>query len=332
MRSIRFDRLGDPQEVLELADVPEAAPGTGEILVRLRARTISISDLYFIRGHYGLKPKPPTTPGFEGLGTVEAVGPGVVNVATGDRVIMLEPSQTGLTGTWQESLVTKASEVFRVSDTLADGAASQMACNPLSAWLIATRELALKEGQTLLLTAGASNFSQVLLKMAHLRGARCIHLVRNRARVDDVVDYGADHVICTADEDFIERVMTITNGQGVDAVVDTVSGKVAADALRTVRPRGTMLVFGLLSGLNSTLDFGQILFKTLNVRGFWLATWLRHTPHSEREKALTELNYALVDHSDLLPAMEAEYELADFKSAIRHADRFGRQGKVVLFG
>jgi NADPH:quinone reductase-like Zn-dependent oxidoreductase len=301
-------------------------------LLRLRARTISISDLYFIRGHYGLKPKPPCTPGFEALGTVEVLGPGVSGLAVGDRVVVLEPAQVGAPGTWQDSCVTKASEVFRVGDGLNDTAAAQMICNPTSAWVIATRELALEAGQSLLITAGASNFSHVLMKMAHLRGASAIHLVRNRARVAEVQAYGADHVICTADEDFVERVMSITGGRGVDAVVDTVSGKVAADALRTLKPRGTMLVFGLLSGLNSNLDFGQILFKTLDVRGFWLASWLKHTPHAERAKALSELEAALEAHPELLPALEGEYELSDFKEAIRHADRFGRQGKVVLFG
>jgi len=332
MKSVRFERLGDPQEVLSLQDVEEPTPGPGEVLLRLRARTISISDLYFIRGHYGLTPKPPCTPGFEALGTVEALGPGVSNLAIGDRVVVLHPAQVGTPGTWQESCVTKASEVYRVSDGLSDTAAAQMICNPASAWVIATRELALQPGQFLLITAGASNFSHVLMKIAHLRGAKCIHLVRNRARVAEVEGYGADHVICTAEEDFVVKVMSITNGQGVDAVVDTISGKVAADALRTLKPRGTMLVFGLLSGLNANLDFGQILFKTLHVRGFWLASWLKNTPHAEREKALAELDEALQANPDVLPAIEAEYELADFKEAIRHADRFGRQGKVVLFG
>jgi NADPH:quinone reductase-like Zn-dependent oxidoreductase len=332
MKSVRFDHLGDPLEVLSLQEIDESTPGQGQILLRLRARTISISDLYFIRGHYGLKPKPPCTPGFEGLGTVEVIGPGVTDLEVGDRVVVLEPAQVGAPGTWQESCVTKASEVYKVSDGLSDTAAAQMICNPTSAWVIATSELALKPDQHLLITAGASNFSHVLMKMAHLRGAKCIHLVRNQSRVTEVQSYGADHVICTANEDFVERVMSITGGQGVDAIVDTVSGKVAADALRTLKPRGTMLVFGLLSGLNSNLDFGQILFKTLNVRGFWLASWLKHTPYEERKKALAELDAALQEHPELLPAIEAEYELGDFKEAIRHADRFGRQGKVMLFG
>jgi NADPH:quinone reductase-like Zn-dependent oxidoreductase len=183
----------------------------------------------------------------------------------------------------------------------------------------------------LFLTAGASSFSRIMMQVAHMRGAKCIHLVRTRARVDEVLGYGADHAICTADENFVDRIHQITGGGGVDAAVDTVSGKVAADAVRTLKPRGTMLIFGLLSGLTATLDFGQILFRTLNLRGFWVASWIKHTPHAERHKALTEI-CTLLEKNEIVPPVEAEYELADFKSAIEHADRFGRQGKVILFG
>src|SRR5574337_1284517 len=144
MRCIRFDRFGEPVDVLRVHDVPTPSAAQGEVLVRIRARPINPSDLLTVRGFYSTLPQLPATPGYEGVGVIDAVGPDVRGVQTGQRVIVRTP------GTWQEFLVVNATNLIQPPDSVSDESAAQFTVNPLSAWIMVTEELALQPGQWLL--------------------------------------------------------------------------------------------------------------------------------------------------------------------------------------
>jgi NADPH:quinone reductase-like Zn-dependent oxidoreductase len=315
MLSVRFDSFGEPAEVLHLEEVATPEPGPGEVLVRVRARPINPSDLSFVRGLYGIQPQLPATPEFEGAGLIEALGPEVRGVQPGQRVIPL-----GTPGTWQEYVVVKADQFLPTPEPLSDVIAAQFVVNPLTAWVMATEELALQPGQWLLQTAAGSTLGRVMLQIARLRGFKTINVVRRREQVAELKALGVDEVICTADEDLVARVTTITGAAGVPAAVDAVGGSGGGEVARALGPHGVMLVYGLLAQEPMPIDGGPMLFRASAVRGFWLSEWFQRTPLG-RQRAVTGELLGLMATRQIVPPIEAEYALQEVLQAVQHAER-----------
>jgi NADPH:quinone reductase len=326
MRRVRFERFGDPRDVLRVEEVPPPPTQPGEVLVRMRARPINPADLLTVRGLYGALPAVPATPGNEGMGVVESVGPGVNGLQAGQRVIPLRTP-----GTWQELLAVKASSLVPVPDSLGDESAAQFVVNPLSVWIIVTQELALEPGQWLLQTAAGSSLGHIVRQVAGLRGVRTINVVRRREQADELRAQGAGEVICTADEDLGQRVMAITGGVGVPAAIDAVGGEVGGDVVRVLAPGGVMLVYGLLSLEPTPIHGGQMVFRGTSVRGFWLAAWLARAS-AEQQRGLIREVLGHMAKGAIAPPVEAAYDLGDVMAAVDHAERPGRRGKVLLVG
>jgi NADPH:quinone reductase-like Zn-dependent oxidoreductase len=325
MRSLRFDRFGEPAEVLQLVEQPQPAPQAGQVLVRVLARPINPSDLYFVRGTYGIKPQLPATPGFECAGVVEAVGEGVTHLRAGQKVIPL-----GVIGTWTEYVVAPAAGVLPYPDSLSDSIAAQFVVNPLTAWAMVVDELKVQPGEWLLQTAAGSTLGRLVLQIAKMRGFKTINVVRRREQAEELKALGADEVICSADEDIAARVRE-TTGKGVRCAIDAVGGKTGGAAASALAPGGTLLVYGLLSQEPLPIDGGAMIFLTSTVRGFWLSRWFQETPPARQQAVAAEL-LGLMATGQLTPPIEAEYELKDYAAAVKHAETPGRSGKVLLVG
>jgi NADPH2:quinone reductase len=324
MRSIRFHEFGNPSEMLRVEDVAQPEPGPNQVLVKMRARAINPSDLLTVRGLYGALPKLPATPGLEGMGEVAAVGDAVKHLRPGQRVIPL-----GVQGTWQEYLLAESTGLIPVPDSITDQTAAQFVVNPLTAWIMTIEELQLKPGEWLLQTAAGSTLGRVVLQIARLRGFKTINVVRRRAQVEELRTLGAHEVICTEDEDLLERVKEITGREGITKAIDAVGGETGGAVVRALGRKGVMLVYGLLSMQPMIVDSGRMIFTTSTIRGFWLGEWFRSAP-PEQQQAVTGELLRLMATNEIVPPVEAEYPLADVLAAIEHAERPGRSGKVLL--
>ena len=325
-RALRFHRFGPPAEVLQLEELPREDPGPGQVRLRLTHRPINPSDLLTIAGQYGRLPRLPATPGLEGAGRVEALGEGVRGWRAGDRAILL-----GAAGTWRESLVVAASGLLPVPDAVDDATAAQFVVNPVTAWVMLEDELALQPGDWLVQTAAGSALGRLVIQLARLRGYRTINFVRRPEQIEELRALGGDAVLLGDDADAPERVRALTGGQGARGALEAVGGETGALALRCLRPGGTMLVYGLLSDRPTPLHNGEMLFRGLTVRGFWLSYWFQHTP-PERVAATLGGLMGLLAEGRLTLAVAATYDLADFRAAVAHAERPGRAGKVLLTG
>jgi NADPH2:quinone reductase len=326
MQSVRFYEFGNPADVLRVEDVEQPEPGAGQVLVRLRARAINPADILTVRGLYGSLPRLPATPGLEGMGEVASVGEGASNLRPGQRVIPL-----GVQGTWQEYILASGAQLIPVPDGVSDQTAAQFVVNPLTAWIMTVEELSLLPGEWLLQTAAGSTLGRVVLQIARMRGFKTINVVRRREQAEELKALGADECICTDDEDIVERVREITGKEGVTKAIDAVGGKTGAAVFRALGRGGVMLVYGLLSGQPMTIDGGRMIFTLTTLRGFWLGEWLRSAA-PERHQAVTSEMLRAMASSEIVPPVEAEYPLADVLSAIEHAERHGRSGKVLLVG
>lgn len=327
MRALRFSKFGDPMQVLMLEDAPLPQPAAGQVRIRLSHRSINPSDLLTVTGEYGRLPKAlPVTAGFEGMGVIDALGEGVTGFELGQRVIPLAAEG----GTWAEYTLCSTKFLLPVMPEISDQTAAQFLVNPVTAWVMVTSELPVGEGEWLLQSAAGSTLGRIILQIAQLRGFKTVNLVRRREQVDELLALGADAVICTEDDDVVEQVFEVTGG-GVKYAVDAVGGKTGGLMASCLRGGGTLLIYGVLSMDTTPIDTGRVLFTGTTIRGFWLTYWFRATPPEQTGAVLMQL-MQLMAEGHLVPPVEAEYDLADFKKAIEHANTPGRQGKILLTG
>ncbi len=173
MKALIFHETGEPTSVLQLAEIPTPPLAPGEALVRVLLAPINASDLHMVRGRYGYQPDLPASPGIEGVGVVERVGPGVQGPMVGTRVVFV-----GTWGTWRAQIVCPVDRLVPVPDSLADPAAATSYINPLTAWALTRSGHNLKEGDWLLQTAAASSVAKLVLQLALQYRFKTINVIR----------------------------------------------------------------------------------------------------------------------------------------------------------
>jgi NADPH2:quinone reductase len=332
MKALIFRETGEPKSVLKLAEIPAPPLSLGEALVRVLLSPINASDLHMVRGRYGYQPELPASPGIEGVGVVEAVGPGVQGPVVGTRVVFLNTWNT-----WREQIVCPVDKLVPVPDGLDDPAAATSYINPLTAWALTRSGHNLKEGDWLLQTAAASSVGKLVLQLAHQYRFKTINVIRRREQESIIRDLGGNEVICTADEDLRARLQQLTEGKGVERAIDCVAGELGAEIARNLAPGGTMLVYGALSSHRQTdpakftmpLFAPRLIYSTATVRGWWLPRWVPSQPLAEVRAATSSL-LTMLSNGALTPPAIVRYPLKDFQEAVRLADGEAGQEKVLL--
>jgi NADPH:quinone reductase-like Zn-dependent oxidoreductase len=332
MKALIFHETGEPKNVLTMEEIPTPPLNPGEALVRVLLSPINASDLHMVRGRYGYQPKLPASPGIEGIGIVEAVGPGVQNSMIGTRVVFLDTWST-----WREQIVCPADKLVPVPDGLDDAAAASSYINPLTAWALTLSAHNLKEGDWLLQTAAASSVGKFVLQLAQQYRFKTINVIRRREQESIIRNLGGNEVICTADEDLRARLNELTSGKGIERAIDCVAGEVGAEIARNLSPGGTMLVYGALSSHRQTdpakflmpLFAPRLIYSTATVRGWWLPRWVPSQPLATVRKATMDL-LTMLSSGALTPPATVRYLAKDFQEAVRLADGEAGQEKVLL--
>ena len=327
MKAIIFDSCGDPEEVLQLRDVPEPKPAPGQVLVRMLASPVNPSDLLYVRGLYGRKPQLPATPGFEGVGVVEANGGGLFGWRVlGRRVAVLG----ALGGTWQEKVVVPAIQAIPVPKALPDEQAATFFVNPGSALIMTRYVLRVPSRAWLLQTAAGSALGRMVIRLGQRYGFRTLNVVRRREQGEELLRQGADAVVCTADESLAERVREVTQGAGAPFALEAVGGETGSEVVRSaLAAGGRMLVYGALSGEPLTFDPRALIVGQKRVEGFWLGDWVQQQGLLTKYRLMKRIGRLLLA-GVLTSAVAATYPLEQVKEAVRAAAQPGRHGKVLL--
>ena len=320
MKQIIFKQTGNPEEVLELQEVAVPEPRPHEIRIKVTARNINPSDIMFIRGMYGITPKLPSSAGFEAVGVVDKVDEGN-SYPIGTKVIF-----TAI-GTWKEYVCVPAQTVIPVSESMPDAVACQAFVNPMTAY--GMLEISgLTENQWLLVTAGASAFGKLAIQMAKEKGIKVAVTVRRDEQKEMLQQLGADLVINTEKEK-LQKVLFEKIPEGVDVVFDAVGGTLGARALACLKSKGLMLVFGLLSLENISLNSGLLIFKEITIKGFWLSTWIENLDANSRNSAFKVVFGHLMSEKVKVDVQEI-FQLDQYKEALEAYEQAGRNGKILL--
>jgi NADPH2:quinone reductase len=235
-------------------EVQVGNPGPGEVLVRNTAVGLNFIDTYQRSGVY---PVPlPFTPGSEGAGVVEAVGPDVKDLKVGDRI-----AYSGPIGAYAGVLLRRADQVVKVPAGVDDKTAAAMMLKGLTAQYLIRRTYRVKKGDTILVHAAAGGVGQILCQWAKHLGATVIGTVGSDEKAALAWKAGCKHVIVTPREKFVERVQEVTKEKGVSVVFDGVGKDTFMDSLDCLRPFGLMVSFGNASGAVPPFHIGILAQK-----------------------------------------------------------------------
>ncbi len=309
-----------PLEVLELAEGSVPSPKPHEVLIRVTARNINPADIMYIRGMYGIAPKLPSSAGFEACGVVQK-GDEMGRFKIGARVMF-----TAL-GTWREYLCLPVSLLVPVPDTMPDEVACQAFVNPMTAYGMLEKSQ-LRDGEWLLITAGASAFGKFVVQMAKAKGLHVAATVRHDSQKALLENLGADLVINTETEK-LQKVIAEKVEGGIHVVFDAVGGILGAKALASLRPKGRMMVFGALALENMPINSGLLIFKNLSIEGFWLSTWMEEMDSAKRAEVFGAVfDFLAAENSKI--DIEGRYKLDEFRAALEAFEKPGRNGKILF--
>jgi NADPH:quinone reductase-like Zn-dependent oxidoreductase len=335
MRQVVIPRYGPP-DVLALREATDPAPGPNDVRIAVRASGINFADILARLGLYPDAPKPPVVVGYEVSGIVEDVGANVTTFRAGDAVLALTRF-----GGYADRVVVPAAFAFPRPAALDDAAAAAVPVNYLTA-AIALYQLAnLARGDTVLVHGAAGGVGIAATQLARLRGATVIGTA-SPAKHDTIRELGVTHAL-DYHESIVDQVRRLTNGRGVDVVLDPVGGRSFADSYRLLAPLGRLVVYGasrLASGERRNLwrvlttiaqmpRFHPISLMNRN-RGV-LGLNLGHL-WDERDR-LAEVMRSVLDHvaaGELRPVVAKTFPLERAADAHRFVQARGNIGKVVL--
>ncbi|BAX91540.1 NADPH:quinone oxidoreductase family protein [Mycobacterium shigaense] len=319
MRAIRVTRLDGPDAV-ELADIDE--PTGDGVVVDVHAAGAAFPDALLTRGLYQYRPQPPFVLGAEIAGVVRAAPDGS-HVRPGDRVVGL----TMLTGGMAEVAVLAPDRVFKLPDNVSFEAGAGLLFNDLTVYFALTTRGRLQQGETVLVHGAAGGIGTSTLRLAPVLGAsRTIAVVSTEEKAEIATAAGATDVVLA--DGFKDAVKKLTDGRGVDIVVDPVGGDRFTDSLRSLVAGGRLLVIGFTGGEIPTVKVNRLLLNNIDVVGVGWGAWAGSHPG-----ALTEQWSALerLLSSGQLPAPQPDvFPLQEAAAAVASMENRTAKGKVVL--
>ncbi len=266
VKAIRLHKSGGP-EVLCYETIDVGAPGPGEVRLRHGAIGLNYVDTYLREGTgaYGDTDKPypldfPAILGFEGAGTIEAIGRGVTDLKPGDRVAYAAPPM----GAYAEARLIPADVLVKLPAAIDEAVGAAAMLKGLTAEYLLRRCHPIKPGDTILIHAAAGGCGLIMCQWAAHIGATVIGTVSSDEKASLARTHGCHHTINYSREDFVKRVREITKGVGVSVVYDGVGRKTFTGSLDCLAPRGTLALFGQPSGpvdpvpLNWLTDRGSL--------------------------------------------------------------------------
>jgi NADPH:quinone reductase len=321
-RAIRIHETGGAER-LRWEEIEIAPPGSGEALVRHTAVGVNYIDVYHRTGLYPV-PGLPAVLGVEAAGVVEAIGPGVTTVETGERVAY----GGGPLGAYAERARVPAERLVRLPASISDEQAAAMMLKGLTAQYLLRRTHRVQRGDTILFHAAAGGVGLIACQWAKHLGATVIGTVGSDAKAPLARANGCDHVIVYTREHFPERVRALTGGAGVTVVYDSVGQATFDDSLDCLAPLGLMVSFGNASGPVPPVNPAILAMKG----SLFLTrpTLVTYTAKREDLLAAAEELFGVVASGAVRVTINHRYPLAEAAAAHRALEQRGTTGSIVL--
>jgi NADPH2:quinone reductase len=321
MKAIVFAETGGP-EVLQLGDVPKPEVRPGMALIKVHAIGVNFADTRFRQGLYVLKPKLPDTPGMEVAGVIEAVGEGVTGLAVGQRVAAFTVKG------YAQYCQAPAPMVIPLPDFIDFVQGAAFPIQVMTAYHMLHTVDSTGPGKTVLVHSAAGGVGLVAVQLAKVAGARVFGTVSSDAKIPLVKEHGADAVINYTTQKFADEVLKLTDGAGVDLILDAVGKPTFEEGLRCLANLGHLILYGRAGGPTDPLNVATLSAKSIKVSGFMVPTITRNFPEKTRESAAR--CFALMREGKLKLHIGKTFPLAEAADAHRYLESRQSTGKLVL--
>jgi len=324
MKAIEIATYGAP-EVLQVCERPAPVPGSGELLIRVRASGVNRPDVLQRMGNYPVPPGASDIPGLEVAGTIEAGDPAALQeagLAVGDRVCALVAG-----GGYAELCVAPVGQCLPVPAGLSD---EEAACLPetfFTVWSNVFDRGRLQPGETLLVPPCTSSVTAI--QMAKALGARVIATAGSDEKCAACLALGADHAVNYKTADFAEEALRLTAGKGVDVILDMVAGAYVAREIGCLAEDGRLVIIAVQGGTKSEVNAGLVLRRRLTVTG----STLRPRPVAFKAaiaRALRENVWPLLESGRIKPVIHSRFPAAQAAQAHALMESNQHIGKIVL--
>ena len=285
---------------------------------------INPTDLIPVSGAYRHRLSLPSLLGYEGIGRVVEVADVRDADLLGKRVLPLRGE-----GTWQRFVTCTREHLILVPDGLADLTVAQAYINPLAALVLCKEVFNLKSGDSLLINAGFSAIGKIFSQLSQVMGFHLISVVRKTEQKAHLEKDGVTVIVSSDGKDIYDRVMALTNGQGVFAAVDSVGGNAGTELARCVKEKGYFRTIGLLSG--QQVDWPYICSQLpISAEVFHLRHTLASSSQEDWQSYFNDLFNLMLSGQLMLAKPAAIYPIEDYKKALEAQQQPGRQGKIMF--
>jgi NADPH:quinone reductase len=318
--AIRIHKTGHP-EVLQWEEVEVGEPGPGQVRIVQQAAGLNFIDVYHRTGLY--KQELPFTPGVEGAGTVEAVGPDVTNVKKGDRV-----AYAGPIGGYAEERLIDADRIVKLPKSISCEQAAGMMLQGMTAQMLLRSVFPVHEGDMILVHAAAGGVGLIMCQWAAALGATVIGTVGTEEKAELARMHGCAHPIVYSKQDFVAEVRRITAGEKLPVVYDSVGRDTFMKSLDCLKVRGLMVSFGNASGPPEPIAPGLLaqkgsLYLTRPTLFHYIAT------REQLEQSANEL-FDMVSSGKVKVEVQQRFALKDAAEAHRALQARKTTGSTIL--
>ncbi|KPV45103.1 NADPH:quinone reductase [Alicyclobacillus ferrooxydans] len=324
MRAIQMSSFGEA-DVLQVVDLPVPEPGLNEVRVRLHAAGINPAETYIRTGTYAfLKPDLPYTPGFDGAGIVDKVGDGVTRLRPGDRIFVAAILAKRNTGTYADMVVCDADAVHPLPESLSFSQGAAIGVPSLTAYRALFQRARIQPGETVLVHGASGGVGLLTVQLARAYGAHVIGTAGSADGLALIRQNGAHEVLNHSSEGYLDKIPALTNGHGVDVIVEMLANANLEEDLKVLAQYGRVVVVGSRGSVELTPRLAMI--KEADVLG----TALWNAPDCEYTASIYGVAAAL-EAGTITPVIAEEYPLE--KAAQAHIDiinQKGAHGKIVL--
>ncbi|MBQ0972613.1 NADPH:quinone oxidoreductase family protein [Streptomyces sp. RK31] len=315
MQAWQVHELGEPGEVMRLADVERPTPGEGQVLLRVRAADINFPDALMCRGQYQVRPPLPFTPGVEICGETQ----------DGRRVIA-NPALPH--GGFAEYALADAAALLPAPDALDDAEAAALHIGYQTAWFALHRRARLEAGETLLVHAAAGGVGSAAVQLGKAAGATVIGVAGGAGKAAVARDLGCDVVIDRREQDVVAAVKEATGGRGADVIFDPVGGDAYTQSARTVAFEGRIVIVGFASGTIPSPGLNHALIKNYAILG--LHWGLYNTRDPELVRHCHEQLTGLAAKGAIKPLVSERVPLAGAADAVQRVADGVTTGRVTV--
>ena len=319
MKAVRIHEFGD-LDVLKWEDIDRPTPRPRQVLIQVDSAGVNYADLMRRQGGYP-GPDLPSTLGLEAAGTVVEIGNDVSGLTIGQKVMGMGPQGNA------EYVAVNSNFVFPYPDQLDPIEAGGMPIVFLTAYHILKTRGGLREGNTVLIQAGASGVGTVATQLAKAWGAKVITTASSEDKLELSKSLGSDITINYSDKDFESEINNITEGKGVDLVLECVGGQVLEKSIRCLSPYGVLVSYGNASGVPANLPSTDITSDNRTVIGFSMGR--SPVGSLDHQLAMAEL-FPMITNGKVKLIVDSVLPMSHVADAHKHLANRGTRGKVIL--